>query len=87
MLRNSTCGPGSFQTVPDPEFARIWAGRRRTKLQIDQLLSKMQMAPRSGLRFVWANFGMGKTHTLMHLRYLCSKTAFALIPVYVVFAQ
>lgn len=84
MLEELNLRAWPFQTVPDPEFARTWAGRRRTKLQIDQLLSKMQMAPRSGLRFVWANFGMGKTHTLMHLRYLCSKTAFALIPVYVV---
>lgn len=73
-----------FQIVPDEGFARIWAGRRRTKKQVDQLLSKMQMAPRSGLRFLWANFGMGKTHTLLHLRHLCSETGNALIPVYAV---
>ena len=73
-----------FQTVPDGDFARIWAGRRRTKEQLDALLRKMQLTPKSGLRLLWANFGMGKTHTLLHIKHLCSRTGSALIPVYAV---
>ena len=26
-----------FLTVPDGEFAKVWAGRRRTKEQVDQV--------------------------------------------------
>lgn len=73
-----------FQTVPDSEFARTWAGRRRTKEQINGLIARMQLSPKSGLRLLWANFGMGKTHTLLHIKHLCSQTGSTLIPIYVV---
>jgi len=73
-----------FQVVPDAEFATIWAGRRQTKKQLERLLWKMQFAPKSGLHLLWANFGMGKTHTLLHLRHLCQQTQGKLIPVYAV---
>lgn len=76
-----------FQIVPDPEFATIWAGRRQTKVQLDRLLWKMQFAPRSGLHLLWANFGMGKTHTLLHLQHLCQQTQSRLIPVYAIMPQ
>jgi hypothetical protein len=73
-----------FQFVPDTDFARIWAGRRQTRTQVQGVLQKMQIAPRSGLRFLWANFGMGKTHTLLHMRYLCQQTAGKLVPLFAV---
>ena len=73
-----------FQVVPDSEFAMIWAGRRQTKKQLERLLWKMQFAPKSGLHLLWANFGMGKTHTLLHLQHLCQQTPGRLIPVYAV---
>jgi len=73
-----------FQVVPDSEFATIWAGRRQTKKQLGRLLWKMQFAPKSGLHLLWANFGMGKTHTLLHLQHLCQQTKGRLIPVYAV---
>ncbi|MBC7250087.1 MAG: hypothetical protein H5T62_07365 [Anaerolineae bacterium] len=73
-----------FQVVPDPEFATFWAGRRQTKKQLERLLWKMQFAPKSGLHLLWANFGMGKTHTLLHLQHLCQQTQGRLIPVYAV---
>src|SRR5438132_1042077 len=72
-----------FQVVPDEQSATIWAGRRVTKEQLERLLWKMQFVPRSGLHLLWANFGMGKTHTLMHLRHLCQQTNGKLVPVYV----
>ena len=73
-----------FQVVPDADSARIWAGRRQTRQQLERLLRKMQLAPASALRLFWANFGMGKTHTLMHLCHLCRQTKNHLIPVYAV---
>jgi hypothetical protein len=73
-----------FKVVPDPEFAKIWAGRSQTKKDIDHLIWKMQFTPKSNMRLLWANFGMGKTHTLLHLRYLCEQTKNKLVPVYAV---
>ncbi len=73
-----------FRTAADPEFAPIWAGRPQAKKQLERLLWKMQFAPKSGLHLLWANFGMGKTHTLFHLQHLCQQTQGRLIPVYAV---
>ena len=73
-----------FRTSADERFASIWAGRTKTKLQLDRLLLKMTMVPKSGLHIFWANFGMGKTHTLYHLKYRCSKTSGQIIPIYAV---
>lgn len=73
-----------FQTVPDEAFAQIWAGRQQTKKELEHLVWRMQFAPKSSLRLLWANLGMGKTHTLLHLQYLCKQTKGKLIPVYAV---
>jgi hypothetical protein len=73
-----------FRTTADPEFASIWAGRTQTKKQLERLLWKMQFAPKSGLHLLWANFGMGKTHTLLHLQHLCQQTQGRLIPIYAI---
>lgn len=71
-----------FQVVPDEEFAAVWAGRPETKKQLERLLRKMQFLPKSGLHLLWANFGMGKTHTLLHIQHLCRQTKNGLITVY-----
>lgn len=73
-----------FQVVPDSQFATIWAGRRKTKEQLERLLWKMQFTPKSALHLLWANFGMGKTHTLYHLQYRCKQSEGKLVPVYAV---
>ncbi len=73
-----------FQVVPDEEFATIWAGRPQTRRQLELLLRKMQYVPKSGLHLLWANFGMGKTHTLLHMHHLCQQTEGRLIPIYAV---
>lgn len=84
MYENLNLRAWPFQTVPDPEYARVWAGRKQTKTQLDLLFRKMQIAPRSSLYLLWANFGMGKTHTLLHLQHLCTQTHGLLIPAYTV---
>jgi len=75
-----------FRTTADENFASIWAGREKTRDQIDRLLRKIRLIPKSGLHILWANFGMGKTHTLYHLRYRCknSKETPQIIPIYAV---
>ena len=50
MLEQLNLKAWPFQIVPDSEFAKVWAGRRRTKEQINQLLLKMQISSKSGLR-------------------------------------
>ncbi len=84
MLEQLNLKAWPFQVVPDPEFAKVWAGRRRTKEKLNLLLHRMQFTPKSGLHLLWANFGMGKTHTLLHIKHLCSQTGNTLIPIYAV---
>jgi hypothetical protein len=73
-----------FQVVPDADFAKIWAGRRKTKEQVGGVVASMKFVPRSSLRLLWANFGMGKTHTLLHIRHLCQGSRGQLVPIYAV---
>jgi hypothetical protein len=73
-----------FRTAADENFAAIWAGRVKTKEQLERLLKKTVLFPKSGLHIFWANFGMGKTHTLYHLKYRCSQTKGQIIPIYAV---
>lgn len=73
-----------FRTAADEDFAPVWAGRPKTKEQLERLLLRWEKIPASGLHILWANFGMGKTHTLYHLKYKCFKTAGKLIPIYCV---
>jgi len=84
MLEELNLRAWPFQTVPDGDFAKVWAGRRATKEQINGLLRRMQLSPKSSLRLLWANFGMGKTHTLLHIKHLCSQTGSTLVPIYAV---
>ncbi|MEN4042127.1 MAG: DUF2791 family P-loop domain-containing protein [Anaerolineaceae bacterium] len=72
-----------FMVVPDAQFARIWAGRKQSKQQLERLLLKLQYSPKSSLYLFWANFGMGKTHTLYHIQHQCQNTQGKLVPVYV----
>jgi len=73
-----------FRTSADEKYASVWAGRPTTRTQIDRLLRKMQLFHNSALHIIWANFGMGKTHTLYHIRHRSQERMSApfLIPVY-----
>lgn len=71
-----------FHVTPDREFAAVWAGRKTTKQQIERLLRGMALVRASSLHLFWANFGMGKTHTLFHIEHLCKTKFRDLVPVY-----
>jgi hypothetical protein len=84
MYENFNLSEWPFRTAADENFASVWAGRAKTKEQLERLLKKMTLFPKSGLHVFWANFGMGKTHTLYHLKYRCLQTSGQLIPIYAV---
>lgn len=86
MYENLNLKEWPFRTTADENFASIWAGRTKTRERIDRLIRKFQLFPKSGLHILWANFGMGKTHTLYHLRFLCQqiKDTPQIIPIYAV---
>ncbi len=84
MYENFNLSDWPFRTAADENFASVWAGRAKTKEQLERLLKKMTLFPKSGLHVFWANFGMGKTHTLYHLKYCCSQTKGQIIPIYAV---
>jgi hypothetical protein len=54
-------------TVPDENRSKIWAGRPEQKSALGSLLRRWRRRPKSEINVVWADFGQGKTHTLMHL--------------------
>lgn len=54
-------------TVPDTDRAKIWAGRSEQKKSFARLINRWQRRPKSEINVIWADFGQGKTHTLLHL--------------------
>lgn len=73
-----------FQIVPDENFAKVWAGRQRSKEELERLLRRIILFPKSGIYVLWANFGMGKTHTLLYIKHRCEDNRENLIPIFVV---
>ena len=60
--------PWPFATVPDAERARIWAGRRERLNQLNGVLARWKRRRASEICVLWADFGQGKTHSLMFLK-------------------
>ncbi len=73
-----------FSVVPDAQSSAIWAGRPKEKRQIHRIVRKMEISPTSNIRIIWANFGMGKTHTLLYMKHLCESSYPSLKPAYAV---
>lgn len=72
-----------FGIVPDPETILIWADRHKLLNQINRLLRRLTGTQDSSLHLLWADFGGGKTHTLLYLRQLAlSKYNGAIYPIY-----
>ena len=60
--------PWPFATVPDAARARIWAGRHERLTQLTGLLSRWNRRRASEICVLWADFGQGKTHSLLFLQ-------------------
>jgi len=73
-----------FRIVPSRESAKVWADREVVREQVLNLLNQLSRRSISSLHLMWADFGAGKTHTLLHMCNLCESRVFeTLLPVYV----
>ena len=59
-----------FSVVPDDSEPLIWADRAALLRQIERLVRRLNNYQASTLHLLWADFGAGKTHTLLYLRQL-----------------
>lgn len=83
MYENLNFKEWPFQIVPDEKYASHWAGRVKTKQELEKLRRSILLAPKSSIFILWANFGMGKTHTLLFLKNKCLEGT-NIVPLYVI---
>ncbi len=57
-----------FQAVPSEETARVWVGRAETRKKLRALLRTIERIRASRIVLMWAAYGAGKTHALLHLK-------------------
>jgi hypothetical protein len=57
-----------FQIVPSEETAGIWVGRPEVEKRLRGLLRTIRRVDTSRIVLLWAAYGAGKTHALMHLQ-------------------
>ena len=74
-----------FNVVPDQEGTLLWADRAQLLSQIRRFVRRLSRPSSSTLHLLWADFGAGKTHTLLYLKQLASlETTSRVIPIYAV---
>lgn len=76
-----------FQVVPDDRFVEIWADRKDILADIHNLLQGFSRRKQSTINLLWAWFGVGKSHTLRHMQYLCRTKYKTIIPIYTEFPK
>ena len=59
-----------FNVVPIQDTSLIWADRKDVRRQIERLVRRLSRHQSSTLHLLWADFGAGKTHTLLYLQQL-----------------
>lgn len=59
-----------FSVVASPQSAACWAGRPTALKRLLKLKRTWNRRPDCSLDVIWANFGAGKTHALLHLKHL-----------------
>lgn len=57
-----------FQTVPSEQTAAIWVGRPEAYRRVRALLRTVQRVNASRIVLLWAAYGAGKTHALLHMQ-------------------
>lgn len=58
-----------FQETPDEESCKIWADMERSKKSFQNLFDIAARRRKSRLNIVWAWYGTGKSHSLMHFEW------------------
>lgn len=72
-----------FDVVPDIHGEVGWADRKALRAQIQRLVRKLRSHGGSTLHLLWADFGAGKTHTLLYIRQeAAAQGKHAMLPVY-----
>lgn len=72
-----------FRIAASEETAHIWVGRPTFQKKIQNIQRSAARVRASRIVLLWASFGSGKTHALLHLQYLARQDA-SLIPLFVV---
>lgn len=76
-----------FQTVPDEHFFNFMADRKEVKEDVYKILRFLSRRETSSIHLLWAWYGAGKSHTLKHMKYLCSQQYPSLLAVYTEFPE
>jgi hypothetical protein len=63
-----------FREAASEESANVWADRASLKQQVENLSWRFTHINTTSLHLLWADLGAGKTHTLLYLKRLCSKS-------------
>ena len=61
---------------------RIWADRKDVLEDVYQILQGLVRRKQSTINLLWAWYGAGKSHTLLHITHLCKEKFNTLLPVY-----
>jgi hypothetical protein len=72
-----------FQVVASTSTADVWVGRPDTHRRLERVERSASRIPASRIVLLWASFGSGKTHALLHLAHLAAQHE-DLVPLYVV---
>lgn len=57
-----------FQAVPSEATAAVWVGRPDTRKRLRALLRTIERVDASRIVLMWAAYGAGKTHALLHFK-------------------
>lgn len=72
-----------FSIVPRPGEELVWADRTSVKDQIERLGRRLGRHEAVSLHLLWADFGAGKTHTLLYLKQEAERGRYgSLLPLY-----
>jgi hypothetical protein len=71
-----------FSPLADEESAGCWAGRGEVLAQLNRVRASWRSRSDSTLDLMWANLGAGKTHALLHLKWLMANET-EVVPVFV----
>jgi hypothetical protein len=88
MTHNNNAGPFGFKywpfsIVPEPGQELVWADRSNLKRQVTRLGRTLGKHDAVSLHLLWADFGAGKTHTLLYIKQEADKGDYgSLLPLY-----
>ena len=71
-----------FGVVPNTETVLVWAGRGELLIKLNRMIRRLTGSSDSTLQVLWADFGAGKTHTLLYVRQSLLSHARGILPIY-----